>query len=778
MARKKRRSWWKWGLASLILLAVLLAAAYAALWAAFQVGEDLLVHLDYDSSKVSLYHGEIAEKTFEITTEDEFLCTSSCEFRYTDLSSGQIIANGSFELPPKGFYRYSATMEAPLFGKGQKLYDFSVSCVHERSALCLTLGEAASRRAFLTLNYGPSPEEEDIIGYVESNLSLMLYAAARADEEMMGIEHALAGVPPSFQDAEVRTRTIILIQELDRWVTRLESYRQLWEEERYLELYMELPPLSEAWDLFNNASDVRQQMHDLEAEHNALLSRLAAFNRTALAQAISVADRLGTVLSPTVSASTLSSLVADFQTGGQSYSHISAGLDSLSRDTNQSLKTLLVVLSNLTSEGSMIYDEESRVLCLAYNYSCGSEVANNLDAVCSGLLGLHYTSPFDANITDLVGEPDYEAAVSRFEAEARNGNLAPFEADVDNRTVTFYEIASGSSIIPSAGYEKFVGSHCQSAFEDVVVPSVVGVGNLTLNFSHPASPIGTVLSENLPVCCVFGDCKPCCSDESCANDPATFPILLVHGHAVNERVSPLYSLTVFDSLEEHLVADGFLPAGFISPADKGEKGEWGLSGKPVVVKVSYYFDVYNDQGEYVLTPQKSERIDVYAVRLKDIIDTAKLMTGKPQVKVIAHSMGGLVARRYLQIFGDASVHTLIMVGTPNYGIVGQVDTLCPVLGSSFECQDMTKGSIFLKKLNDPNNQPRDVFQFTFTGMGCDMGGSDGDGIVLSANVPIEGAENMDVFGRCPSRTKLLHSLMLDPAVHPEVYNRIKEILST
>ena len=48
-----------------------------------------------------------------------------------------------------------------------------------------------------------------------------------------------------------------------------------------------------------------------------------------------------------------------------------------------------------------------------------------------------------------------------------------------------------------------------------------------------------------------------------------------------------------------------------------------MSGKPVTVKVSYYYDAFRKDDKYIVVPTSSENIDTYALRLKDLIDIVK-----------------------------------------------------------------------------------------------------------------------------------------------------------
>jgi triacylglycerol lipase len=57
-----------------------------------------------------------------------------------------------------------------------------------------------------------------------------------------------------------------------------------------------------------------------------------------------------------------------------------------------------------------------------------------------------------------------------------------------------------------------------------------------------------------------------------------------------------------------------------------------------------------------------------AVRLGEAIQKLSTATGYERVHVIGHSLGGLIARYYVQrLGGDSHVHTLVTLGTPHQG---------------------------------------------------------------------------------------------------------------
>ena len=138
-------------------------------------------------------------------------------------------------------------------------------------------------------------------------------------------------------------------------------------------------------------------------------------------------------------------------------------------------------------------------------------------------------------------------------------------------------------------------------------------------------------------------------------------------------------------------------------------------------------------------------------------------------------MGGLVARSYMQIFGDPSVYKLIMIATPNKGVSGSISDYCRILGEKKECNDMSEGSIFIKKLNDPIKIPKDTKLYNIVGIGCRMEDGDGDGVVRKEDAELEYAENFYVNGSC-TNIKVLHTQILDIGEYPQVYNYIRKAL--
>ncbi|WP_373991384.1 esterase/lipase family protein [Duganella sp. BuS-21] len=60
-------------------------------------------------------------------------------------------------------------------------------------------------------------------------------------------------------------------------------------------------------------------------------------------------------------------------------------------------------------------------------------------------------------------------------------------------------------------------------------------------------------------------------------------------------------------------------------------------------------------------------IDDYAPQVHAAVQRLRRETGSPQVIILGHSMGGLVARAYLRRYGDLHIARVITLGTPHHG---------------------------------------------------------------------------------------------------------------
>lgn len=96
-----------------------------------------------------------------------------------------------------------------------------------------------------------------------------------------------------------------------------------------------------------------------------------------------------------------------------------------------------------------------------------------------------------------------------------------------------------------------------------------------------------------------------------------------------------------------------------------------------------------------------------AYELDAFIDNVLSQTGKDQVDIVAHSMGGLSSRYYIKnLGGHEKVGSLITLGTPHYGT-----PLAYLVSWTAGGSEMIPGSTFLQELNSGDLTPGSV-QYT------------------------------------------------------------------
>ena len=280
-----------------------------------------------------------------------------------------------------------------------------------------------------------------------------------------------------------------------------------------------------------------------------------------------------------------------------------------------------------------------------------------------------------------------------------------------------------------------------------------------------------IFKEPSTQCCLFGECRSCC--ENCSDQ--NYPIIFLHGHAFNKDISAEYSLETFQAIQQRLEEEKYLNAGSVLISSEENAGIWSMLNFPLTVRASYYFDLYKNQKESSIIQTKSDSIDTYAIRLKDIISAVKYKTGKNKVIIVAHSMGGLVSRKYIQIFGANDIDRLILIGSPNHGIDSNIEKLCSIVGESLECRDLSKDSLFINKLSYASLPNIPIYNIV--GIGCQMENETGDGIVRKSSAYLEGAENHEINGSCDElKFSFLHKTMINPEKYPEVYQLILDFL--
>jgi triacylglycerol lipase len=106
-------------------------------------------------------------------------------------------------------------------------------------------------------------------------------------------------------------------------------------------------------------------------------------------------------------------------------------------------------------------------------------------------------------------------------------------------------------------------------------------------------------------------------------------------------------------------------------------------------------------------------IAITARTLRQHVNGVLAGSGAAKVNLVGHSQGGLVARYYVKYLGgDATVESLISLGSPHYGTI-EANIAAFLLGFGtclgvISCQQMAIGSDFLNDLNAGPDQIGDV----------------------------------------------------------------------
>jgi hypothetical protein len=178
------------------------------------------------------------------------------------------------------------------------------------------------------------------------------------------------------------------------------------------------------------------------------------------------------------------------------------------------------------------------------------------------------------------------------------------------------------------------------------------------------------------------------------------PVLLVHGY----QPIPFDPVETWKGMAEVLSGSRVLP----EKLRESPTGLWYLQRSP-----------YDPQGRDVFISNYAIdnkvptilSISLYAQRLQEEIDFIKKKEGVNNVDIVAHSMGGLIARRYveaedfhdIQMCYNGDIEKLIMIATPNHGVLMNI-SIYGVLPFDTNLMytsigEMAPGSPFLETLN-------------------------------------------------------------------------------
>ncbi len=790
-------------IALLFVLIIILFGAKILLYLKLLMGNDTIVRLDVNKRDIYLVHGEQADLEFEAKVTTNPFCKAFCSYTFMDITSGDIIEKDDFTLRPAVPLNRKYSVAPPEMGTGLALYRFDMECYSVKTVLCHTKGDPSTRSILITLNYDLNEEEKRL----KEKLGERTKELIKKISDLQGMQDTFEEISLElnkslvFEDETNHTQTYIL-----KLTSNLLDLRNLWNREDYYALSNEIKE-SEAFlpevDLL--FSDVNSTLLSLVGSYNKIIEELTIERGELQKLKIQVITNTSMELEIKEVISEFNSMLEAFNEKG-TLSHKNTLQHQLVKriidlkirvedhikkeDLRKELETninydLLCKLDNqCITHSSIAYLADKPSFNLSKVCSEREELVEVLrsvnESVNDQFVAQNYPSndEFWQNIRLILNNMKHniilgyldqipeKSANKEIIIESLNKSSLTETQDYPEYNLTF-------ALIHDLATQKPISCNLTNTSFPVVYET--SINKIEIKEYNPLS-LEVKFTDPLPKCCVFGICTSCCTEQECRNNISALPLVFLHGHAIDRATSAEYSLEGFNKIQKKLEDDGYLNAGSITlyTLKDAPQGILGMPRVPVTLRVSYYFDVLGEPENYVVIQTKSENIDTYAIRLKELLDIIKYKTGKPKVNIVAFSMGGLVTRRYLNIFGTDSVNKVILIGTPNNGTVGTISDYCPITGENLECRDMDSNSLFISKLN---REPLpEIPIYNIVGTGCKMREGIGDGAVLEKNALLDGAKNFIINGTCTSIPKPLHLTLRDIDLYPAVYDSIRDAL--
>ena len=720
------------------------------------VQEEMEVTLTPTALFLTTPYSDNVSVDFVVVVDNSVVCNEYCVGTLRDLSDNIVLFNDS--IAPGN---HTFVLPINRRGEGQKIFSYSVTCHNIKTNICISEEKNYTQTSLITVDYTLPPEERMIKDVLSQELPNYFEDLGTLDRLFKKQTQLLDLLPGEQRYGFEYT------QEIARALTILD----LWRARKYTDLLG-------SYDISVLVNDFSNYVDFLESRiyrYNEIVNLLniVSSDKFQDAKRFYVGEDIYYTFQDLESTAVLIDLslpdVESIDSQAASFeSNLTFALDIYDRD----LSSFLNISSDLWETHALAQKKLGRFVVIYDNYSTYSSFCEALD-----------------NYNEKTILDDEVAFLNR---KSFYGFLDP-DGLLDNATIIYFDSLKNDSpfVLPEI-YESVPRLDGNGTFN---LSTITDWNNITRAFSlslcpevltsPPFIPSSTLIDTNFtPVvaetfvlpdnpreCCVFGKCESCCEPGECLENQ---PLIFVHGHAISKGNQPEQSHRSFSLLQNMFEEEGYVNAGKLG-ADDIPSGVWGEMPTPITIRVSYYYLSYYDLGQYKLVTRKSDSIETYAIRLKELIDEVLLRTGKDKADIVAHSMGGLVVREYIDLFGDDKLDTVILIGTPNYGVEGRIGNFCSIVGSSRECSEMRAGSIFLKKLNIDSN----TFEngYTITATGCDMDGEDGDGIVLARNVPLPFTENLFMKGECTDALNSnLHQQMLNPNIYPEIYDLIRNIV--
>ncbi len=781
----------KVALLSFMLIVIVIAAFYTYRRLNLMIKEDIILEIEDNYESAWLKYGESYEFKTEVEINNYWLCTAVCEQEIMDIHSGEILFNETFYVTNNK--KRTATIDIyPHKGYGQSIYQYEIKCQNIPSSRCPASNDTYVRKNTLIINHEPNDLQKALIDESIHLFDNISHNVAHAELNIDNATNILYNVDVNFKEYTKK--------EASRYSSILKNLNDAeedifleWKKDEYENAYEKINYIYDSSkELFANTSELLDDIRRTVDKHNTIVN----MHRSNLYKASIIKEML---------------------------KYYPGKIDEFRNDAMTSLQLVninTVKMNKLSDYDALLREAQLEGTSIDYTMRLFNQKTEQTrpdyadlylaDALSCVVLGCNQT-PINHSIDGIDDAKNrcvlYDGIIPRFieaqnitagNRDRYNGSLQYFDIREKRHMMAMLDDFKANDSIINERIMRYISNINESInaindsniifLDDASIsgpyyslrfqPMIDVLNNISAYCGRPSQNFSfddyniyeqvipefnqpldiTKISQPIKKCCFFGECKQCGTDKK-------NPIVLLHGHSFNQKNSAYQSTDIFNGLEPRLVSEGYVSLGIWKPYSEQRNA----IQENAIFKPTYYITTYIDVLGTSTIQSKDESIEEYADRLKDTIDNIKLITGSDKVDIVAHSMGGLVTRRYIQEYGPYDIDNLILIGTPNNGITDRVYSICKIFGNEKECDEMHQGSEFMKKLNESYPMPKTSL---IIGKGCDMQGKDGDGVVTVESSKLGNYKTYYIEGNCTSAS-FLHNSMLN---REDVSKRIINII--
>ncbi len=780
----------------IILLLIIFFSTKLYLMVNFLVGNDIIVRINTNSQDFKNYHNETEQLNLNISIQSNPFCSVKCNGAFIDLSNNITIENTNFSLNSKTQENKNYTLQSPEYGEGVKLYRYKLDCQGIRDTLCYSSENPTTQNILITLKYKLTDQEVELQKSLQDELETISKKESITKSIIYNIISNQDQSNQYFNSDINISDAKKLKSQIEKIQNEIGTIKKEWDKGNYIYIKNKTEELNNS---VNTAGNLTEQ---LLIKQN---SEIDNFNQ-AIEYAKISAEAINNLSNQPILNFDIKDLIDLSSTQYQEYENnivykntipnIILAKNVFEKELNKTIEKIKAIQKNETIKSEITNQINLEIIC-NLTADCTNTATNDKISslanqeefsstkTCEDILitkkqlvnirkkiNLNISNEDKTESNDIIDNEKANIAQSYIKLIRNTINeetikqyLNQIIDNKNNVNKTINEISNNNALVILTSN---LPTEC---INDTTYNKINPKLQLQLNKSPIVlNNVTEIFQTNPAMCCFEENCSSCCTKNTCQNKIS--PIIFIHGHSFNKALSAEYSTQAFELIQQKLETEGVINAGFLSiDSDKNTpKGILGELNKPVSFKGSYYFDVFHNEQSSEIIQTKSENLETYSIRLKEIIDIVKYKTGSDKVTIVTHSMGGLITRRYIDIFGEDSMDKLVLIAVPNQGIDKDTAKYCALFGESRECQDMETDSLFISKLK--TRQSTNITIYNIIGTDCDTNGFNGDGVVTKDNAYLAYAKNYYISGNCTT-TNPLHVSILNINKYPEVFNIIE-----